>query len=147
MSTIVNTLNEQLKELARETVVNMLVECDPQELKTALADDMAGEYIDDLINANNEYFEAFYYFDTYYAETAGRGDTGEVCEAVRDALDEEFGSYIYEEADQLEELEGVYRANWFVNLYAECMATNVLPYDYEECMSEALATIEEYKNS
>ena len=147
MSTIVNTLNEQLKELARETVVNMLVECDPQELKTALEDCMAGEYIDDLVNANNCYFEAFYYFDTYYAETAGRGDTGEVCEAVRDALDEEFGSYIYEEADQLEELEGVYRANWFVNLYAECMATNVLPYDYDECVSEALATIEEYKNS
>ena len=147
MSRIINTLNEQLKELARETVVNMLVECDPQELKTALEDEMAGEYIDDLINANNAYFEAFYYFDTYYAETAGRGDTGEVCEAVRNALDEEFGSYIYEEADQLEELEGVYRANWFVNLYAECMATNVLPYDYEECMSEALATIEEYKNS
>lgn len=147
MSQIINTLNNQLKELARETVVDMLVECPTDELREALKNDECGEYIDDLVNADNAYHEAFYYFDTYYAETAGRGDTGEVCEAVRDALDEEFGSYIYEEADQLEELEGVYRANWFVNLYAECMATNVLPYDYEECVNEALKTIEEYQNS
>jgi hypothetical protein len=142
MSNIINTLNTQLQDLARETVLDMLIECPLEELKTAVADCMAGEYIDDLINADNSYFEAFYYFDTYYAETAGRGDTGEVCEAVRDALDEEFGSYIYEEADQLEELEGVYRANWFVNLYAECMATNVLPYDYEEVVNEAIAQLE-----
>ena len=144
MSTIINTLNAQLQDLARETVIDMLVECPLEELKEAVSDCMAGEYIDSLINANNCYFEAFYYFDTYYHNTAQRGDTGEVCEAVRDALDEEFGSYIYEEADQLEELEGVYRANWFVNLYAECMATNVLPYDYEECINEAIEAVEKY---
>ena len=147
MSQIINTLNAQLQELARETVVNMLVECPTEELQEALKNDEVGEYIDDLINANNAYNEAFYYFDTYYAETAGRGDAGEVCEAVRDALDEEFGSYIYEESEQLKGLEGVYRANYFVNLYAEAMATTVLPYDYEECAKEALKAIEEYRNS
>ena len=142
MNNIINTLNEQLQELARETVIDTLTECPIEELTEALENGTAGEYIDDLINADNSYFEAFYYFDTYYAETAGRGDSGDVCEAVRDALDEEFGSYIYEDCDELKELEGVQRANWFVNLYAECMATNALPYDYEECVKQAIENLE-----
>ena len=142
MSNIINTLNTQLQDLARETVADMLAECPLEELKTAVADNMAGEYIDDLVNANNSYNEAFYYFDTYYAETAGRGDSGDVCEAVRDAIDEEFGEWMYEEAEELKTLEGVQRANWFVNLYAECMATNSLPYDYEELLNEAIQQLE-----
>ena len=142
MSNIINTLNTQLQDLARETVADMLAECPLEELKTAVADNMAGEYIDDLVNANNSYNEAFYYFDTYYAETAGRGDSGDVCEAVRDAIDEEFGEWMYEEAEGLKTLEGVQRANWFVNLYAECMATNSLPYDYEELLNEAIQQLE-----
>ena len=142
MSNIINTLNTQLQDLARETVADMLAECPLEELKTAVADNMAGEYIDDLVNANNSYNEAFYYFDTYYAETAGRGDSGDVCEAVRDAIDEEFGEWMYEEAEEFKTLEGVQRANWFVNLYAECMATNSLPYDYEELLNEAIQQLE-----
>ena len=142
MSNIINTLNTQLQDLARETVADMLAECPLEELKTAVADNMAGEYIDDLVNANNSYNEAFYYFDTYYAETAGRGDSGDVCEAVRDAIDEEFGEWMYEEAEEFKTLEGVQRANWFVNLYAECMATISLPYDYEELLNEAIQQLE-----
>jgi hypothetical protein len=142
MNKIIQTLNKQLEELARETVVDTLQECPIDELKEALEDGQAGEYIDDLINSNNCYFEAFYYFDTYYGETAGRGDSGEVSEAIRDAIDDEFGDYLYEDSDELKTLEGVQRANWFVNLYAEAMATSVLPYDYEACLLEAIKNIE-----
>ena len=141
MNNIINTLNEQLQELARETVIDALIECPVQELEEALEEGKPGEYIDDLINANNSYYEAFYYFDTYYQETAGRGDAGDVCEAVRDAIDEEQGGWVYEDAEEFKNLEGLPRANWFVNLYAELMATTFLPYDYEDCIKEAIAAI------
>ena len=49
---------------------------------------------------------------------------------------------MYEEAEEFKTLEGVQRANWFVNLYAECMATTSLPYDYEELFDEAIQQLE-----
>jgi hypothetical protein len=143
MGTIINTLNSQLEELATETIVNMLTECPLEELQE-LDCINCGDYVQDLLDANNCYYESFYYFDTYYAETAGRGDSGQVCEEVRDALEMEFGDYIYEEAEEFKTLEGVQRANWFVNLYAECACTNFIPADVWPLVEQARKELEEY---
>ena len=124
MNNIVKTLNNQLQELATETIQNLLAEVDTNELKQLKNEDEVQELVNELIDANGCYNEAFYYFDMYYSETAGRGDTGEVCAAIREALEEEYLEYLLDDSEELKKLEGVHRANYLVNLYAEATCHN-----------------------
>lgn len=124
MNKIVNTLNNQLQELATETIQNMLQEVDVNELKELKNEDDVQEFVNELIDANYCYQESFYYFDTYYQETASRGDSGEVCQAIREELENQYMDYLLEDNQQLKVLEGVHRANYLVNLYAEAMCMN-----------------------
>ena len=124
MNNIVKTLNNQLQELATETIQNLLAEVDTNELKQLKNEDEVQELVNELIDANGCYNEAFYYFDTYYSETAGRGDSGEVCAAIREELESEYMEYLLEDSEELKKLEGVHRANYLVNLYAEAMCYN-----------------------
>lgn len=132
---IKNEFISQMSEVAYETAKSIAQEIYAKELSDAVDDCMGGDLLQDYIEANNAYHEAFYHFDTYYATTAGRGDSGLVAQVMRDLIEDYGYDYALEEDEELKSLEGVQRANYLVNFAAEVLSTCFMP-DLDEVAQE-----------
>ena len=121
-SLILNAFDEQMQRTAKESVRDIINDIPINELKEF--QDIDEEYwLQDYID-NSHFHESFLYFDIYYSQTASRGDSGEVCEAFRELLEEHDLDYILQESEEFQRLEGLQRANYLVNLCAEALCMN-----------------------
>lgn len=59
--------------------------------------------------------ELFYYWHTYYAETAAFGDTGEIIDAMQELIEEHYG----EQWPRPKDMSSLQFANHLVNVAAE----------------------------
>lgn len=127
MNRIKKEFLEQMQEVAYDAAKSIAQEIYAKELSDAVEDCMGRELLQGYIDANNRYYESFLYFDLYYSTTAGRGDTGAVAKAMRELLEDAGFDYMIEDDERLQELEGVQRANYLVNLTAEVLASEFMP--------------------
>jgi hypothetical protein len=117
MNKIVHLLNKQLTEAANDKIAEIIENIPFDELEHVTDEFEAMELLQDCIDCNNEMHEAFYYWDTYYSETAGRGNAYEVATVLREEIENELGCFEFD-FDTSEEAIHM-TANNMVNIYAE----------------------------
>lgn len=134
MNKIQVALLEEFKELNLDAFVTTACElADEIDMDRSIEDfDLQDLYRQ--VQENNFIHEWFRGFDTYYSETAARGDSGIVAKAARELIEED-GNIELEELEPLKTLEGVERANFLVNLAAEVIGASMYP-SYQEFETE-----------
>lgn len=131
MNNALNTVNEQLTEMANELITELiqnLPDEDKAELETA-------EDVEDWVcdEARDEMYDAFYYFHTYYAETAALGNSYEVACVFREAIEQELGCFEFEFDTDEDAIHMT--ANKMVNIYAEIKGANMVTLDGDELLA------------
>jgi GR25 family glycosyltransferase involved in LPS biosynthesis len=131
MNKAINTVNEQLTEMANEVITDLihnLPDEEKAELKTA-------EDVEDWIcdEGRDGLYDAFYYFHTYYAETAALGNSYEVACIFREAIEQELGCFDFDFDTDEDAIHMT--ANKMVNIYAELMGANMVTLDGDELLA------------
>lgn len=131
MNKIVSLLNEQLEEVANDFANDVLENIPYQELEQIEDEFEAMEVLQEYLEADNSFNEAFYYFDTYYQETAGRGNIYEVAAVLREEIESELGCFEFD-YDLSDEHAALCTANRMVNIYAEIFGSRMMTLTDEE---------------
>jgi hypothetical protein len=131
MNKIISLLNKQLEEVANDYANDVLESIPYQELEQVGDPFEAMELLQEYLESDNSFAEAFYYFDTYYSETAGRGNIYEVAAVLREEIENELGCFEFE-YDLSDEHAALCTANRMVNIYAELFGAQMMSLTEEE---------------
>lgn len=134
MNKIQVALLEEFKELNLEAFVTTACELADEIDTDRSIEDFDLQDLYHQVRENNFIHEWFRDFDTYYSETAARGDSGIVAKAARELIEED-GNLDLGDFPRLNDLEGVERANFLVNLAAEVIGASMYP-SYQEFETE-----------
>ena len=131
MNPIIEQLNKNLEEVANDYAMDVLEEIPYQELEKIENPTEAFEVLQEYLDESNSFSEAFYYFDTYYATTAGRGNVYEVAAVLRQEIEDELGCFDFE-YDLADDDAALVTANHMVNVYAELFGTRMMSLTEED---------------
>lgn len=96
---------------------------------------------DDIQGVSDMAVEYIGYFDTYYNQTASRGDSGEVWDAMVTLLDDEGLDYLPSEVWNKDvNASHLQKTNHLVNVTASAMASSMAHYVMYECLTNLFAS-------
>ena len=137
-SAIQHQFEQEIRRHAKDGIEDLLQDLPLEELQEICSKDADQALLWECLE-DNHFHENFQWIDIYYSQTANRGDSGDVCEVMRELLDNEGLDHAYRESSWFEESEGVRRANNFINLAYTALYNNYMEFPTQEDMRRIVA--------